>query len=458
MLISFSVSNYRSFDEEQTFSLVASKRHTGEHKNHALPIPGSDEEVLRTAVLYGANGAGKSNLFKALQFVKDLATKTRDRDELIDREPFLLRGGNRPSTFDVHFLAYGNQYRYGVTLDDSRVIEEWLARVDRGSEIHIFERSTSREGKVQVNLAEPLAEDGGSAFKMQALATVGGLQNQTFIATVFATLEVEDWPDYFTDVYLWFAVRLQLVHSAEPGLEAKGPFATDPDLRQFAGQFLNAASTGIDHLAAIEAQLSEDEVSNLVPARVRLRFLTATEGEPITHTLPNGNVIVASRSGDEFTHKLIEVEAAHRDHDGRVVPFRIEQESDGTQRLLQLIPALHAMQKDPKCYVIDEIDRSMHPILVRDFLRYFLESCEGKGAQLIVTTHESNLLDQELLRRDEIWFAEKNQQGATTLYSLLDFNPRNDMQLRKNYLQGRFGAVPFLGRIEDLLDKERKVS
>jgi len=454
MLISFSVSNFRSFDEEQTFSLVASKRHAGDHKNHAVPIPGSEEEALRTAVLYGANGAGKSNLFKALQFLQDLAMV----DDRADREPFLLRAGDRPSCFDIQFLAYGNHYRYAVALDDFRIVEEYLATVAWGKETKVFERSTSAEGKVEVRIADVRESDEGSRTKLEALAVVAGPRDQTFLATVFTTLPEEDWPRHLRAAIRWFGLQLRLIRPAESNPRGKATFATDADLRLFAGQFLNAASTGIDHLAAKETVLSDEEVSRMVAPRLRQRLSPVTDGDVAHQTLPNGNVILATRSGDQITHKLIEVEAAHRDYEGNLIPFRIEQESDGTRRLLQLIPALHSMHQHPRCYVIDEIDRSLHPILVRDFLAYFLDSCEGREAQLIVTTHESNLLDQELLRRDEIWFAEKNQEGATTLYSLLDFNPRNDMQLRKNYLQGRFGAVPFLGRIEDLLEKERKVS
>ena len=106
------------------------------------------------------------------------------------------------------------------------------------------------------------------------------------------------------------------------------------------------------------------------------------------------------------------------------------EESDGTRRLLQLIPALKSLKDGPRVYVIDEIDRSLHPILVRGFLDFFLNSCKGERRQLIMTTHESSLLDQDLLRRDEIWFAEKDDSGATSLYSLLDFKVRKDLEIQ----------------------------
>jgi len=135
------------------------------------------------------------------------------------------------------------------------------------------------------------------------------------------------------------------------------------------------------------------------------------------------------------------------------VPLELSQESDGTQRLLQLIPALHHLRTSSAVYFIDEIDRSLHPMLVRAFLESFLKSGGGQG-QIIVTTHESSLLDQDLLRRDEIWFAEKDYSGATKLYSLIDFKVRNDLEIRKHYLQGRFGAVPFLGSIDRLVEEQ----
>ncbi len=456
MLVSFSVSNFRSFNEEQTFSLVASKRHSTEHKDHTFPIPGSDEQVLRTAVLYGANGAGKSNLFKALQFLKKIALRTRQKEDTLEREPFLLRSEERESSFDLQFIIYATLYRYCVKVDDFTIIEESLVWINKGKEKVIYERSISSEGKVEVKLGDTGTVPTTDRAKIEALATIGGPQNQSFLATVFVTLEVEDWPPHLQLPILWFVSQLRLIDPEGADPTSKGAFATDPELLRFAGDFLSAASTGIDHLAATENQISEEDAAHLLSPRVRQRLAAATEPTPVRHILGNGDVVVATRSGEDLNYTLIQVKAAHRNSDGQVVPFDIKQESDGTQRLLQLVPALHSMNQQPRCYFIDEIDRSLHPILVHDFLAFFLRSCEGKAAQLIMTTHESSLLDQDLLRRDEIWFAEKNSEGATTLYSLLEFNPRNDMQLRKNYLQGRFGAVPFLGGIDGLLDEEEK--
>jgi hypothetical protein len=134
--------------------------------------------------------------------------------------------------------------------------------------------------------------------------------------------------------------------------------------------------------------------------------------------------------------------------------LEFREESDGTQRLLDLLPALHCGKISDSVYFIDEIDRSMHPMLVWKFLDFFLKSCPRDRRQIIVTTHESNLLDLGLLRRDEIWFAEKDHESATRLYSMADFKVRTDHEIRKHYLQGRYGAVPFLGNLDHLIAEE----
>jgi len=132
------------------------------------------------------------------------------------------------------------------------------------------------------------------------------------------------------------------------------------------------------------------------------------------------------------------------------IPF--QDESDGTQRCLNLLPALYHLTTSCRVFVIDELDRSLHPLLCHAFLKFFVESCPGACQQMIVTTHETHLLDQQLLRRDEIWFVEKDEKQQTRLYSLADMNVRNDLRIEKGYLQGRFGGIPFIGDTKKLMD------
>ncbi len=174
------------------------------------------------------------------------------------------------------------------------------------------------------------------------------------------------------------------------------------------------------------------------------------EGDAALVRVAHGSELIVERGGEKHFYQ-IRVQAAHEVEPEKVIPLELTEESDGTIRLLNLMPALHQLRRTSSVFVVDEIDRSMHPMLVREFLEFFLKTCEGCLRQIIVTTHESTLLDQDLIRRDEIWFAEKNHKQATELYSLVDFKVRKDLEIRKHYLQGRFGAVPFLGSLDRLV-------
>jgi hypothetical protein len=453
MLVSLSVSNFRSFDKEETFSLVASNRLAGKHEGHAVPIPNSDERVLRTGVLYGANGAGKSNLFKALRFLKTLATTPRKKSASIPRQAYRFsENAARPTTLDVQLLVLNQLYRFGVRVDGSQILEEWLVRVSGGREETLYERVTTPEGEVSVDIGDLEFGEG----KLANLAKVGGPRNQTFLATVWSTLAFDHIPRELVYVLYWF-INLRLVSPQQADADLNSRLTNDPELINFASKFLRSASTGIEQLLAVRQPLSDEEVAKLVPEAIQSHLSSSPEEGEWQKVLPNGDVIVAER-GDPVRYLRVRLQAAHAGRAGDLVPLELVQESDGTRRLLQLIPALHSMSKAHAVYFIDEIDRSLHPMLVRSFLEFFLNSCQGMYRQLMVTTHESSLLDQELLRRDEIWFAEKDSVGATSLYSLLDFKVRNDLEIRKHYLQGRFGAVPFLGGIGRLIEDEEKSS
>ena len=204
MLLSFSVSNFRSFDGEQTFSLVASNRLSTSPERHTVAIPNSDDRALRTGVLYGANGAGKSNLFKALRLLKTIAISTRNKDARIRREAFRFRTGpEKPTVLDLQFLVNDQVYRYGVKLDDTQVLEEWLARVSRGNEHVLYERKIGSKGDVQVELGKIPDADG----KFKALALIGGPRNQSFLETVFSTLEFSSVPAEIRSVCFDWSLR-----------------------------------------------------------------------------------------------------------------------------------------------------------------------------------------------------------------------------------------------------------
>ena len=454
MIVSFSVSNFRSFQSEQTLSLVAGKRASGGHEDHAVKIPDSDEKVLKAAVLYGANGAGKSNLFKAIGFLHDLALTPKKRGMGTGRTPFKFSQANQaPSEFDLQFIAGDKLYRFGVIIDDDKIIEEWLVQVIGTKEKILYERVTDSRGKVTVELGEELSSENK---KLKALATVGGPQNQSFLATIQANLDSFEIGESLKPIFEWFIRSLDLIEPDSRTLPIGHMLTTDEEFKKFANDFLKSSSTGVDRLIVRKEELSEEQLYKLVPKNLINEVISELEKEDSKQTLiglpGRGEVLIEKAEPDHFYS--ISIQAEHNKDSENPVVLDINEESDGTQRLLQLMPALHRLRTMSAVFVIDEIDRSMHPLLVWKFIEFFLSSCKQENRQIIVTTHESNLLDLTLLRRDEIWFVEKDSKGATQMYSLVDYRVRKDLEIRKHYLQGRFGAIPFLGNIERLTTQE----
>ena len=279
------------------------------------------------------------------------------------------------------------------------------------------------------------------------------------MATVQATLEAAEIGEELGAILNWFDNELILIGPEERLASMGQSFTADSELLTFAGLFLKNASTGVDHLTLAETEVTEDELRALLPEAMFAEIFHDRQkkgNEKTVVRLGEGNELVIDRTNGNHYYRM-RIEAAHQHKDGQIVQLALQEEFDGTRRLLHLIPALHHSRSGSATFFIDEIDRSLHPMLVRNFLESFLTTGAKGAGQLIVTTHESNLLDQDLPRRDEIWFAEKDEKAATHLYSLMDFKVRNDLEIRKHYLQGRFGAVPFFGNLAGLTGEKGQV-
>lgn len=449
MLITFSIANFRSFATEETFSMVASQR-LSEHPTHLCAIPNSEEKALKAAVMYGANGAGKSNLFKALAALKDIALKPRKKGSGVARQAFRLGHiAQEATSFDVQFVAEQQLYRYVCKFDDHYILEEALLKISGETEEALFERVTSAEGSVSIEVSAH------QAAKVRALAAIGGPANQSFLATIIATLEVAEMGAEIMIVLNWFDVGIKLIdpHSEFPALAVR--LNQQEGFRDFAGNFLCSAATGVAKIESHKVEIFEDELVARFGSQVLEKIIESRLGDDEDDgmiELANGeDIFFDKRDGGHWFR--FHLSTSHQQLDGTSTSLELTEESDGTRRLLDLIPALHDLQNNEVTYVIDEIDRSLHPMLVHKFVEFFLHACTKAQRQIIVTTHESSLLDLDLLRRDEIWFAEKDQNGASHLYSLADFKVRKDLEIRKGYLQGRFGAIPFLGNLDRLLPK-----
>ena len=315
------------------------------------------------------------------------------------REPFMFAQTSAdPTTFDLQFIAGGQLYRYGLSLDDHHIREEWLAKIDDGSERLVYERVTDADGTVGINAGK------SEHFEKFSGCLRTARPDRTFLETVRNSADIP----CLRDVLVWFDSLWNIEPERRFGKELLQVFDT---FRPFAELVLKEASTGVDGI---------DVTNGLKPGG-----LTKLAPERVVQTLHNH------------------------------IRLPLEEESDGTLRLLDLAAVLYLMEGiEPltsTCFV-DEIERSLHPMLVRKFLESFFRLPSNR-CQLIATTHDSNLLDTDLFRRDEIWFVEKDAQGSSHLYSLSDFPVRNS-PIKKHYLEGRFGAIPFLGGMERLMPKE----
>ncbi|NQZ10209.1 MAG: AAA family ATPase, partial [Algicola sp.] len=218
-------------------------------------------------------------------------------------------------------------------------------------------------------------------------------------------------------------------------------------------KILSSFDTGISNLSLQQVNFEKDV--NDIPDNIKRRIVDDTaQGRDIVVTGMGGTKyrVSQSNSGDIQAFKLM---TAHLDSEGNEKLFDIDQESDGTQRLLDIAPGLVDIFSGDKTYIIDEIDRSLHPDITVSILNAFLNSAQQESigqnhSQLIVTTHETNLLDQQFVRKDEIWFCQKNKQGISSLYSLEEYQPRFDKDIRKGYAVGRFGGIPLLSDFQNL--------
>jgi AAA15 family ATPase/GTPase len=444
MLLSFSVANFRSFYDEQTLSMVASARQP-DHPEHLSPIMNDDNKALPLAVLYGANGAGKSNLVKALRFLKTLVMKGAEPKKPIGRRPFVLneKAADEPTEFRIQFQENGRVYAFGVKVNDRWILEEWLSIVQHGRDIPVYERVTRDDEEVVVEPGPVLLESKwGMHEKTLALTKVGSLPNQLFLSTVAKTLKSGDQGPILSDVLKWFTDRLVIILPDASFADLPGLLSKDTSFTKFAGDFLRSVATGVDGLIV---ETEDVEESLLAGQSDKMRELASNLSEGETHviTLNGGHqLVIEKREGTKL--RIRKMKSQHLTSDGTTIVLPFSEESDGTQRLTHLLPALHFTTHDaPAVFVVDEIDRSLHPLLAKGFVRAFLSACVSRGSQLIFTTHELAFMDLELLRRDEIWFAAKNlPEGSTELYSLADYKVRTDLKIDKAYLQGRFEAIP----------------
>lgn len=414
MLIQFRVENHRSLRDEQVLSLVATSDKAGVH---VLRAEGLSEALVPVVAIYGANASGKSNVLAAIDFMRRAVLGSQRRWEVdgTPHEPFLLSNkAAEPSLYEVDILVDGVRYRYGFQLSALRVEEEWLFAWPHGRKATWFERDGDRfefgktlhgENEAIRTLTRP-----NSLFLSAAAQN-----NHTALLPIYRHFE---------------AWRLSLGRHIGP--LAFGFVAGETAKR------LDIRGDAADRDAIL--RVLRDADTGIIDVRV----------EPVTAPqLPTQST--QERSIPAFilwpSH---EVSFRHRSSDGEHAWLPLALESAGTVALLDLAPHVVDALRSGSLLCVDELEASLHPALALGIVRMFNDPAQNPhGAQLVFATHDTNLLGtvvgEPVLRRDQVWFTEKDDSGATHLYPLTDFHPRKEENLERGYLQGRYGAIPFLG-------------
>ena len=403
MLLKFRFSNFRSFRTEQELSLIASSL-TGSGNGLFSP-PGLGEQVLPVAAIYGANASGKTAVIKAFEFMANAVKFSHSQwqpDQRISIEPFAGDDPALPSELSVDFLLAGVRYQYGFAANPQAVLREWLYAYPKAKRQLWFKRV---EG-VPISFGAKMPGEN---------KIIEGLVRKN---SLFLSAAAQNNHEALSPVYAWFAES----ESFELGHDARGRRALGAMLR--AAQFCQEESDR----ATIARLLTRADLG-IAGLRVEdLPRVTFTVGNEVLSGLPETNQMV-------LLHHV----------GNRTVPFDADQESSGTLAYLAILGPVVNLLKNGGVLWVDELDTSLHPLMAVQIIRLFSNPASNpRSAQLVFNTHDTNLLGSGGLRRDQIWFTEKDSSGSSHLYPLTDFKPRRQENLENGYLQGRYGAIPFI--------------
>lgn len=453
MLIRFRVSNFLSFDQEQEFSMIAGN--TKKKENHL--IDKNNLKLLKFSAIYGANASGKSNLLKAINLSKNIILggiksnlanlycriKDSNKNKISSFE-FEIRIDNR-------FYAYG----FDIVLSRNSIQAEWLYELDKNKdkEILIYTREINQDIKINNEYFENNSE---ILSRLNVYHSDMKSQDTVLFLTVMnknkETLYKENSTNnvcILRDIFNWFTNSLVIIFP-QVGLD-NTPFFSSAESIEKINKLISTFGTGISECKVVDANIQELQAA--IPPEILKNMISTIENSYMNNqknskqNLQQASIrinremyIIRKTSLDGL--KVEKIVLKHKNNDSQ---YAFSEESDGTQRLFDLIEIL--MNKDSeKVYFIDELDRCFHPELTYKFIERFL-TITNNNSQLVVTTHESRLLNFNLLRRDEIWFTNREKNGPTDLYSLERYNERFDKKIDKAYLEGRYGGVPLFETI-----------
>jgi len=416
MLLEFRIKNFKSFRDEIVFSLNANKDKTNKQTHLLATQIKSLPFVVASAAIYGANASGKSNLIEALLFFKGMVSQSAliSPNEIFNLKPFALEPKAKESAteFEITFLMDGVRYQYGFAMTSTQIIEEWLYVYKSAKPQQWFYRQMDQKNQ-QTSFKFSSYLSGQKQVWQTATK-----ENALFLSTA-VLLNSEQ----LTRVFNWITQSLVFFDTQSmPSNTFSTQMLTDAETKQDIVHFLNTADISIDDLTAKQEK------------GVRQRV----EIDPLTGDAKT------SRQEVERLKPLFH----HKSEAGSAI-FELSEESLGTQRLFALAGPILDILKKGRVLIFDELDSSFHTLLAKRLVELFHSQANQHASQLIFTTHDTALLHDDLLRRDQVWFIEKNKQQVSHLYPLTDFSPRKKESIERGYMLGRYGAVPFF---QDLLN------
>lgn len=424
MLLRLGVSNYRSIRDYIELSLMASDA-IKDKGTDLLDLRGAKHRVLPVIVVYGANAAGKSSIHLALGSMGAHVLNSFRRLEAgasIPRSPFALDNisKDKPTRFDCDFVINGVRYHYGYEFNDKEFEKEWLYSFPEGYRRTLFNRDSLNS---EIEFGKHLK---GKNRSIEELMRPNSL---------FLSVAAQSSHEELTKVYDFFRRSIAGIGASLNATSVQKDIGSNNDPRLI--PFLKTADTGIAGLEIREEAQSE-EAKKLILA--------------LKNTLMSEMSEEAGNSFKEDELSKTAVFFKHIGEDGELFELPFSRESQGTKRLSKVFLSVYKALDNGTFLSIDEIDTSLHTLLSMKLVSLFTSKVTNpRGAQLIATTHDTNLLCSGVIRRDQIWFAEKATDGSTQIYPLTDIATRNTDNLEKGYLQGRFGAIPYFGDVTALL-------
>lgn len=448
MLLRVILENFFSFKEQTEFNLFPSSR-TQQLPGHI--VNQGHTKVLRLSAIYGANGAGKSNLIKAISILRRIVCD--GTIETISSSfyniPFLLANETKdsPVSIAVEFCNEDVIYYYTLSFVEDRIVKEELYISREKNDELVFSRS-NEDGVQKIEFYKGYLEQNPSNTVF-AEALAKKILGKSDLLLAFMGNKYSEDIQPISKAYAWFIKNISIARPNEMSGITAHQLDENPAMLQLLNRILPEMNTGISKIAIKTTILQESDNTLSPNLRRMMHIAKATPGVAIPTENKIDSRVHASIVYENGECLLKMIKPIHVDMLGNERQMPLESESDGTIRLIEYIPFIYGIFNEDKTFFIDEIERSVHPVMIKVIISKISEKEPCRG-QLIFTTHESCLLDQKILRADEIWFTQKDGSQATKIYPLSDFNIHKTANIELGYLNGRYGGIPFLSNLKDL--------